>query len=219
MRHLTTIGVCSLVAASSLGQSTFMTADLQIWEPSSQQWIDNLMAVPGDTVDFRLIVTYGLASGTPAAWGGFTARQISIADWAAGDVLSNLTGKFQPSTQTFGLSGSGTTGKLDRADNPSGSVQFAQLPPNNGGDTANPIQICTFSYTFEPGVWWRHVYFNVPTSDITLATIYTTASGSSTLVPAGGRSFDGATVHLFPSPGAATLLGACGLCNCRRRRA
>lgn len=212
------------VAASACtlaqGQTTFMTADLQILDTGSGNWVNIVDTVPGDTLHFRLVVTYGLATGTPIAWRGLTLRQITIEDWAAGDSISAIAGKILPTSQTFGLfsTGVGLQGKIDRVDNPTGPIQLTQLPPDFGGDASNPIQVFSFSYTFQPDLWWRTVNFHVPDADLPFAAIFTTAGGSWVEVPPANRAFDGATVRLLPTPGTLALLGICGSRSLRRRR-
>jgi hypothetical protein len=208
MKMLACTVASAALASASLAQTTSLTADLQVWDTGLNQWVDSYWTVPGQTASFRMMVSCSLSSGMPMGWAGLSLKQISIADWSSGDSLGNVTGKLMPSSQTFGLFPSGSSGALDRLDNQAASISLGQLPLNNGGDGSNPIEVFSFSYTFQPDLWWRTIVFSVPGADFVQASIYTTAAGSIEQVPSGARVFDGVTILLFPSPASIGLLGA-----------
>jgi hypothetical protein len=206
------VGVAGLASIASA--QDYMKLDVQV-STDGAIWGDDVSVNPGDSVMVRFVVDWNKA-GT-VAWGGTTLTQLNIGNSAAGDTASNFGGKTQPSSQTFNLFNAGAANaKIDRLDNPGGSIQMAQLPLNNGGDAAKPIVVFNFKYNVAGDA--RVVVLDAPASNMTLATLFTTAGGSSASIASAGRSIDGARINVVPTPGALALAGAGALVARRRRR-
>ncbi len=209
-----------LSAAAYAQHSTFMKADLQVFDAGDSTWKDAVSVTPGTSVSLRILTTFDLASGVYDSWGGQSFNQIDVTSTAAGDLAQSFAGKINPGTQTFKLYNPGlATAKLDRLDNPSGSIQLGQLPSGSGGDQSNPLVTLTFTFTLDPLVdLARDVSFNVTSANFSLAQIFTTAGGTNVIVPPAARTWDGAVIHVVPAPGALALLGLGGWAASRRRR-
>jgi hypothetical protein len=209
------------VAALAQGQTTFMAADFQVYDAVGGTWGNLVEVTPGTPVSARVVISFGLASGVVDSWGGATLNQIDVSSSSAADAASGFGGLIRPTSQTFKLYNPGAANaKIDRLDNPAGQIQLAQLSSGNGGSTANPIIVYTFTYTPDAGNnAARDIGFNVTGSNFSLAQIFTTAGGSSASVPAGSRSWDGGIIRIVPAPGALALVGLSGLVAGRRRRA
>ncbi len=212
-----TLALVAVAGVSALAQAQTMAADLQVYDTSDNTWKDLVSVAPGSSVDARILITWTSATGL--SWGGMTITQIDVAGSFAGDSAGSFGGKLTPSTQTFKLYNPGAAGKIDRLDNPTGSIQLAQLPINNGGSTDNPILAFTFKYNVDAGALGGNIVFSTASNALTLATIFTTAGGTTQSVTAANRSFNGATINVTPAPGAIALVGLSGLVAGRRRRA
>lgn len=208
------VAVAGVAAAASA--QDFYKVDVQVNDGSG--WADTASVTAAGSVQVRFLISWSRAAGA-FSWGGMTLSQLNVTDSAATDTASNFGGRPNPQSQTFSLFGAGTaSAKIDRLDNVNGSIQTAQLPVNNGGVTDNPIVAFTFDYNITD-LSLRTVVLDAPSTNITLAQIFTNASGSSTSMAAGTRQFDGARINVVPAPGAMALAGLAGLAGLRRRRA
>lgn len=206
------IGMAGLACAASAQTQDTMKLDVQVSNDGGATWGDDVNANPGDSVMVRFLVDWSKSGAV--AWGGTTLTQLNVTNSDAGDTATDFAGKTQPQSQTFKLYNA--TNKIDRLDNAAGSIQMAQLPPNNGGDTAKPLVIFSFKYNVAGDS--RVITLDAPSGNMTLATVFTTAGGSSSTIAAGGRSIDGARINVTPAPGALALAGAGALVGGRRRR-
>lgn len=212
-----TFALVAVAGVAALAQGQTMQADLQFSTDGGATWGDLVNANPGATVDARINMIW--SSPTAICWGGMTITQIDVAGSFAGDLANTFGGKLNPSTETFKLYNPGATAKIDRLDNPSGSIQLSQLAPNFGGDTSNPIVAFTFKYVVDGAASGGDIVFSATQASMTLAQLFTTAGGTSQSVAAANRSFNGGTIHVTPAPGAIALVGLSGLVAGRRRRA
>jgi len=207
------VGVAGIASIASA--QDFMKLDVQVSKDGGSSWLDEVSVNPGDSVMVRFLIDWSKAGAV--AWGGTTLTQLNVANSAAGDTASDFVGRIQPGTQTFSLFNAGTANaKIDRLDNPAGSIQMAQLPLNNGGVADKPIVALSFKYNVSGDA--RTVTLDAPASNMTLATLFTSAGGSSTSIASAGRLIDGARINVVPAPGAMALLGAGALVSRRRRR-
>jgi uncharacterized protein (TIGR03382 family) len=204
--------------ASAANAADFMKVDIQVSKDGGA-WTDSVDVNPGDSVLVRFVCSFNRDAGF-VAWGGTTLTQVNVAGSDAGDTATGFGGRTQPASQTFNLFSAGAANaKIDRLDNPGGSIQCAQLPPNNGGISDNPIVIFSFTYNVSNNAAHTDVTLDAPSSNMTLATLFTTAGGSSGSIASAGRSIDGATIKMVPTPGALAVGGLAGLAGLRRRRA
>lgn len=204
--------------ASSAAAADFMKLDVQV-STDGNAWSDTVAVNPGAAVLVRFVVSFDRTAGWDA-WGGTTLTQLNVTGSDAGDTATGFGGRTQPQSQTFDLFGAGTaSGKIDRKDNTAGSIQMAQLPTNNGGVKDNPIVVFSFTYNVSNNGAHGDVTLDAASTNITLATLFTTGGGTSVQIAAAGRSVDGATITMVPAPGALAVGGLAGLAGLRRRRA
>lgn len=184
-------------------------------------WVDSINAAPGQAVQVRAVFSVTRAAGFVSI-GGAQITQIDVNGTSgAGDAVSAFGGLLSPGTQTFSYFNGGTaTAKIDRLDNPTGSIQLAQNPVNSGGVTGNDLVFLTFTYTPDATLGERNLELEGTSTAgrITLANVFTTAGGSSAAMTT-VASFDGARINVVPAPGALALAGLGGLAAARRRRA
>lgn len=218
----TALAIATLTGIASAAQAdhtTFMNADLQAFDTTDSTWKDYISVAPGSTVNMRVQISWDLATGLALAWQGMTIRQIDVIGSSALDTAVNFAGLLTPANQAFKLYNPGGAATIDRDPSPSMSIQLNQTTINLGGSTANPIVTFSFDYKVDAiNLSDRTITMAVlNNADMTLAGIYITPGGTVMSVPAAGRSFDGASIHVVPSPGALALLAMIGL-GVRRQR-
>lgn len=213
-----------LVAAgiAPVASADFVTLTTEV-SVDGTTWSSSVGANPGTTVNVRYLASWGRNAGLPAvAFGGFTMLQINVSGSSSGDVASNFAGIIRPTTQTFAMFNAGTpSAKIDRLDNttPAAGIQLAQLPVDSGGLTDNPLLVFSYDYTVSLGAPDGPITFDVLQSQINLAIIFTTTSGSSVLVPSSNRLVTPATINVaIPAVGGLPVACAAGLLASRRRR-
>lgn len=195
----------------------FMKVDVQV-SASGSDWSDALNVSPGTDVSVRLLVSAGREAGM-IAWAGCTLLQLNVSGSGADDAVSGFWGRLQPPTQTFALWEPGTpNARIDRLDEPSRSIQCAQLPPSNSGSTENPIVVFSFTYRVGSSPAFRDTVLDAPATFMTSASVFITEGGSTSQLAASGRVIDPAVIHVTPAPGAALPLASVPLLSRRQRR-
>lgn len=219
MRHLSrSSAALALAALAGLHASAdFMKVDVQV-SVNASPWADSLNVEPGTDVSVRVLVSASRDAGM-IAWAGCTLLQLNVAGSAPGDSASGFSGRLQPSTQTFMLWEPGTPeARIDRLDDPTRSIQCAQLPPNLGGSTDNPIVVFSFTYHVGTDPLVRDTVLQAPGSFMSLANVFITEGGNLSQMAAGGRFIDPATIHVTPAPAAPLPLAGLPLLSRRKRR-
>lgn len=215
------LAVVALAGMASVANAAdFMSVTVQVSTDNSN-WSSEVSVNPGASVFVRFLIDWSKTSSpVGVSWGGTTLTQVNVTGSDAGDTATGFAGKTQPASQTFDLFGAGSaSGKIDRKDNTAGSIQLAQLPLNNGGVADAQIVGFTFNYNVSNNAAHGDVALDAASTNITLATIFTSAGGTSSQVAAANRSFTGATIKMIPTPGALAVGGLAGLAGLRRRRA
>jgi len=216
------LAVVALAGMASAAQAAdFMNLNIQVSSDNGSSWSNSVSVDPGASVLVRFVIDWNRDAGS-VSWGGTTLTQLNVTGSDAGDTAANFGGKLQPATQTFTFSGAGTaSAKVDRLDNPSGSIQMAQLPLNNGGVADRPIIAFTFTYNVSNNAAHSDITLDAPVANMTLATVFTSAGGSSSPIAAANRSITAGQIKInqVPTPGALAVGGLAGLAGLRRRRA
>lgn len=169
----------------------------------------NAQTDPIPQVGESITITVTASFNNAAAFAGF---------WF--DIVPSGTGFFPPSGTTSDpqyLNGLGDLASGDPTPNGGGyrNIQAANLPVPFGGNTSNPIDL--FSYTFTR-VQPRQIEFTLvtnPRSDVPGARLYTTAD--SFAADAAPTVLNGLTLPPVPAPGATVVL-ALAACGAARRR-